>query len=219
MAADGHVRETSADGDVLRWAGRVLTAEDLRRSLNGHREILLPERAVITPLAVEQIRAHGVRVSRRPVESRAAEGVGWGFTQERPHAIVRSAIQALEHQGVFLTELTSPKQSTACRWARAVAECIARGECRGGVVFCDDAGLLCCVANKVAGLRAAVANTVSQAARATLTVGANLLAVELPGRTFFEVRQILHTCCSAAAPACPATVACTLEELDGHAHR
>jgi ribose 5-phosphate isomerase RpiB len=87
------------------------------------------------------------------------------------------------------------------------------------VVFCDDAGLLCCVANKVAGLRAALANTVAQAAQATLTLGANLLAVEMPGRTFFEVRQILRTCCSAAAPACPAGVACTLQELDGHAHR
>jgi ribose 5-phosphate isomerase RpiB len=87
------------------------------------------------------------------------------------------------------------------------------------VIFCSDAGLLCCVANKVAGLRAAPANTVAQAARATLSLGANLIAVEMPGRTFFEVRQIIRTCCLAAPPACPAGVACTLQELDGHAHR
>ena len=53
---------------------------------------------------------------------------------------------------------------------------------------------------------------------ATLTLAANLLAVEMPGRTFFEVRQILRICCAAAA-VCPAPLAGTLQELDGHAHR
>jgi hypothetical protein len=67
MAADGQVREASAKGEVLRWTGRVLTAEDLRHSLNGHRELTLSARAVITPLAAERIRANGIRISRRPV--------------------------------------------------------------------------------------------------------------------------------------------------------
>ena len=89
----------------------------------------------------------------------------------------------------------------------------------GGVVFCDDPGLVCCVANKVPGLRAVAVTTVAQAARATLTLGANLLAVEMPGRTFFEMRQILRCLCGAESTACPAGVACTLRELDGHAHR
>jgi ribose 5-phosphate isomerase RpiB len=219
MAADGPVREASADGAVLRWTGRVLSGEDLRGTLNGHRELVLPARTVITPLAAEQIRAHGLRVSRLPVEGQAVPAAGWAYAQERPHAHVQSALQALEREGVSLGELKLPGRSSSCRWARALAEWVGRGDCRGGVVFCDDAGLLCCVANKVAGLRAAVANTVDQAARATLTLGANLVAVEMPGRTFFEVRQILRICCSAQAPACPPGVACILKELDGHAHR
>jgi ribose 5-phosphate isomerase RpiB len=219
MAADGQIVEASADGEVLRWPGRVLSGDDLRRSLNGHRQLVLAARAVITPLAAEQIRANGIRVSRRPAEAQPAPSARWGYAQDRPHALVQSAIQALQREGVSLKELKMQSQPSACRWARAVAECVAHGECPGGVVFCDDAGLLCCVANKVAGLRAAVANSVAQAARATLTLAANLLAVEMPGRTFFEVRQILRICCSAATPVCPAGVACTLQELDGHAHR
>jgi ribose 5-phosphate isomerase RpiB len=87
------------------------------------------------------------------------------------------------------------------------------------VLFCHDPGLVCCVANKLPGLRAAAVLTVAQAARATLQLGANLVAVEMPGRTFFEVRQILRTVCLSPAIACPAGVACTLQELDGHAHR
>ena len=105
-----------------------------------------------------------------------------------------------------------------CDWARTLAECVGRGDCRGGVVFCEDPGLVCCVANKVAGLRAVAVSTIGQAARATLTLNANLLAVEMPGRTYFEVRQILRTLC-VSARACPDAIACTLRELDGHAHR
>ena len=78
---------------------------------------------------------------------------------------------------------------------------------------------MCCVANKVPGLRAVAVTTVSQAARATLTLGANLVAVEMPSRTFFEMRQILGALCRITEPVCPPGVACTLQELDGHAHR
>jgi hypothetical protein len=73
------------------------------------------------------------------------------------------------------------------------------------------------VAIKVKGVRAAHVLNAQQAARAFLTLGANLLAVEMPGRTFFEIRQIVR--CLVKPSACPESVACVLQELDGHAHR
>jgi hypothetical protein len=142
-----------------------------------------------------------------------------GFAEERPNPFVRSAVQALRREGQTLREWPECGNDPACQWARAVAECVARGECHGGVVFCGDPGLVCCVANKLPGLRAAAVTTVAQAARATLTLGANLIVVEMPGRTYFEIRQILRTLCQPGVVACPAGVACTLQELDGHAHR
>src|SRR5262249_23766528 len=167
---------------------------------------------------IEELRQSGVRITRRPSDSQPAPRPVWGYTQERPSPLVQSAVQALQRDGLPLRELPSDVEG-ACRWARAVAECVARGECQGGVIFCQDPGLVCCVANKVSGLRAVMSLTVGQAARATLTLGANLIAVEMPGRTFFEVRQILRTLCTSQQPACPDGVACTLQELDGHAHR
>jgi ribose 5-phosphate isomerase RpiB len=143
----------------------------------------------------------------------------WGFAQERPHPTVQNAIKALERDGVAIVELQANGEPSCARWARAVADCIARGDCQGGVVFCEDPGLVCCVSNKLAGVRAAAVVTVAQAARATLSLGANLLAVEMPGRTFFEVRQIFRILCAGGQPVCPPGVACTLEELDGNAHR
>jgi ribose 5-phosphate isomerase RpiB len=208
----------SGKGQILQWPKRVLSADDLARNLNGHRELILSPCTVITPLAAEHLRSNGVRITRLTAEQKQAARSVWGYSQERPFPVVQSAVQALEREGVALKEMPA-QDDMACRWAKALAECVQRGECQGGVIFCGDPGLVCCVANKVAGLRAVPVTTVLQAARATLALGANLLAVELPGRTFFEVRQILRTVCLYEGPVCPAGVADTLRELDGHAHR
>jgi hypothetical protein len=146
----------------------------------------------------------------------ARDGPVWGIAQDRSHAMVQTALQALAREAAPLRELRGPCVGLQCEWAKSLAECVARGDCCGGVVFCEDPELVCCVANKVPGLRAAAVTTVARAARATRTLGVNLLAVEMPGRTFFEVRQILRSLCQ---PACPDGVACTLRGLDGHAHR
>jgi ribose 5-phosphate isomerase RpiB len=219
MGGNGQLRAASTDSRVLHWPGRVVTADDLRRTLDGHRELVLPARAIITPLADEQLRANGIRVTRQPGGEQPAWSARWGYAQDRLHSLVQSAVQALARDGVVLKELRPKDANSSSRWAWAVAECVASGECQGGVVFCEDAGLICCVVNKVAGLRAVPVASVAQAARATLTLGANLVAVEMPGRTYFEIRQIFRTLCLPGNIACPPGVACTLQELDGHAHR
>ena len=219
MSANGQLRDTNPEAGVLRWSGRVLSSSDVVRSLNGHRELVLSPRTVVTPLAAEDLRDRGVTYRRDPVEVPPTPASVWGYAQGRPHPLVRSAVQALERDGLFLREMGTKINDSPCGWAKALAECVAKGECRGGVVFCDDPGVICCVANKVAGLRAAAVATIAQAARAALTLGPNLIAVEMPGRTFFEIRHILRTLCSPAALTCPDGIACTLKELDGHAHR
>jgi hypothetical protein len=219
MSADGQVREASADGQVLRWTERVVASEDLRRALNGHRELLVSPGALLTPLAAEELRARGVRVTRQPAESPAAPGKAWAVAQDRPYPQVASAVQGLRRDGLAVKELAACPDGAPCSWSRALAECVGRAECAGGVVFCPDPSLVCCVANKVAGLRAVAVVTIAQVAKALLTLAPNLVAVEMPGRTFFEIRQILRILCAPGGAACPDGVACTLRELDGHAHR
>jgi len=214
MSDNGHIPAAEHDGAVLRWPNRVLSADDVRRRINGHRRIVLPPSAVVTPLADEELRRNGVACER---DFEKAKPSHWAYAQDRPYPLVASAVRTLARDGVTLREL-SGGDGMPCRWAKALAECVVRGDCAGGVLFCADPGLVCCVANKLPGLRAVAVVTVGQAARATLTLGANLLVVEMPGRTFFEVRQVLRTLCDATG-ACPDGVACTLRELDGHAHR
>jgi ribose 5-phosphate isomerase RpiB len=218
MNANGAVHENTTNGQALAWPRRVLSLADLRGSLNGHRELVLAPHTVVTPLAGEELRQRGVALRREPESKPLATRPAWGCGQDRPYAMVQSAVQALTREGVAVRDFPTVGKDLPCRWAKTVAECLARGECAGGVLFCEDPGLVSCVANKVSGLRAVSVATVAQAARATLSLAANLLVVEMPGRTFFEIRQILRTLAGGKV-VCPDGVACTLRELDGHAHR
>jgi hypothetical protein len=219
MNGSGHI--PASDGQVLCWPRRVLSADDLRRHLTSQRELQLLPRAIVTPLAADELKARGIRVTRQaamPSEEATVSAGRWGYAQDRPDAAVESVVWALERDGTPMVALPAPS-GAPWEWARAIAECIARGECCGGVVFAVDPELVCCVANKVSGLRAAAVATPQAAARARQGLGANLLAVETAGRTFFELRQILRTICGNDAACCPEPVAKALKELDGHAHR
>jgi ribose 5-phosphate isomerase RpiB len=220
MSRNGASTKHSESDAAFVFSGRVLTAEDVRVRLNGHREVVLSRKTIVTPLALDDLRAKGVRITRgdEPKVEAVGSKSAWGYAQDRPNGVAQSAVQALKREGLELRELSASASAEPCRWAQALAECVVRGECRGGIVFCDDPGLVCCVGNKLPGLRAAAVVTVSQAARAVLNIGANLVAVEAAGRTFHELRQILRTVCTANA-SCPDGLACTLKELDGHAHR
>ena len=219
MDANGKMPQHAADGRVLRWNGRVVTAADLRQSLDGHQELALPPRAIITPLAADELRARGIRITSQSSDAAPLPRPAWGFAQDRPYPEVGSALQGLRRDGFVVKEMLSCPEGGCCGWSRALAEGVARGECTGGVVFCSDPGLVCCVANKIAGLRAVAVTSVMQVTRSLLSFGPNLVAVEMPGRTLFEIRQMLRCLCGADTAACSEAVACTLRELDGHAHR
>jgi hypothetical protein len=118
-----------------------------------------------------------------------------------------------------LTELRVESNTAPERWAREVAEYLSSGKYQGIVALCEQVGVLCCLANKMPGIRAIAVANVMQAAKSLRTLAPNLVAVEMPGPTLFEIRQILRTVCAKDQPACPPELARTLEELDGHAHR
>ena len=140
---------------------------------------------------------------------------GWAYAVEgKPSAMLEIALRSAGQPPHRLPECNGE----ACRWVRDVAACLADGDCRVAVLFCKDAGLACCVANKVRGVRAVAVASVGQAARALESLGANLLVVEMAGRTYYECRQLLRLCREQPS-ACPPGLACVLQELDGHAHR
>ncbi|MGL4549676.1 MAG: RpiB/LacA/LacB family sugar-phosphate isomerase [Gemmataceae bacterium] len=150
---------------------------------------------------------------RNPVPEVSAR---WAFGQDRPHDYVAAAVKSLRREGLHVREV--PLGSPPCVAARRVAEEIGEGVLAGGVLFCQVPCIVACVANKVPGVRAVMVSTVGQAALATLELAANLLVVEMPGRTFYEVKQFLRIIHDAKPELVP-VLANTLMELDGRAHR
>ncbi|HEY7327039.1 MAG TPA: RpiB/LacA/LacB family sugar-phosphate isomerase [Gemmataceae bacterium] len=144
-------------------------------------------------------------------------GSGWGYAVEgRPSTMLHIALRAMHGNG-HAPQLLSECKGDTCDWIRSVADCLRSGRCRKGILFCRDACLACCIANKVPGVRAAAVWTVAQAKQALEKLGANLLIVDMVDRTYFECKAMLRLCCE--GPSCPPNVACILQELDGHAHR
>jgi ribose 5-phosphate isomerase RpiB len=133
------------------------------------------------------------------------------YAQEKSDGVSASALRALIRDGI---ELTLHENASG----RALAEAIIATRRPGAILFCSDAATACCIANKIAGIRAgAVANN-TQVSRVQKTLGANLFAIEIPGPTFFELRQMLRTIV-ARQPKCGDGIDKILTELDGHAHR
>jgi hypothetical protein len=209
----GNGQASSDAEEVLCWPKRLLSADDLRRHLHGQRTLQLLPRTLITPLAADELRARGIQVTWQasgPLANLQSHSARWGYAQEKADPLVIAAIQTLERDGVALARLPGSVSEVASQ--------IARADCLGAILFCADPSFVCCLANKYPGLRAAAIASALHAGRARTSLGANLFAVEMPGRTYFELRQIVRTI-AAAPPTCPADLAITLKELDGHAHR
>lgn len=205
------MKEATPTTGVLCWPKRLLSADDLRRHLNGQRELVLLPKTIVTPLAADELRAKGVRIlwEEAKPSANASPTNRWFYAREKDYALIASVVQALEREGIALAILEGSP--------RKLAETLV-GNYVGGIVFSGDTATVVCIANKVAGVRAAVVGSVPQVTRAKKNLAANLYAIEIPGPTFFEVRQMLRTIVTGTTP-CPDDLANTLKELDGHAHR
>src|SRR5436305_11008155 len=107
MNGNGHI--PAGDAQVLCWPRRVLSADDLRRHLTSQRELQLLPRTIITPLAADELKARGVRITWQDAKAAPAkEACQWRYAQERPDAAVTSAVQALERDGIRIAALDVP---------------------------------------------------------------------------------------------------------------
>lgn len=95
---------------------------------------------------------------------------------------------------------------------------VSRGEVRLVLALTPEPLIGCCLANKVAGVRAAATDTLEEAMHALRSLGANYLLADPRAKTWFELRQLLRWC-AAASGRCPDKLAAVVGELERHAHR
>jgi hypothetical protein len=188
-------RKEPAGGEV--FAERLLALRHVQMLGPHVREVRVAPGTVITPLARDELKRRGVAVrwvSRRDVDAVRDRGE-WAFAIEGESGVLTALRRTWLEERESWREL--PALADAARW-------VAEAPGRGAVVVSDDAAVAVWRANRVAGVRAAGAETGSSVARAVAGLGLNLLVIEPAGKPLPLIRQLATTFRSAGAPAVPA---------------
>jgi hypothetical protein len=105
--------------------------------------------------------------------------------QDRLYPLVQLALAMLRREGLIATTFDASGDDSGA-WIVPIVE-----SGRTCAIFCEKPELIACLANRQRA-RAASVTTLAQAERAVTTLGANLLTIEMPGRTFYEIKAMIR---------------------------
>jgi len=197
----------------------VITAimlEDLRRQGT---EIRLDKESIITPAAQDWLKEHAVPVSW--VDSPKEAG-GLAVVMDTSVAEMRAMRTMLDQQGIVTDVIEpAPGEGGIVGATRRLCGAIAGQAASKGAIFAGDGALPVCVANKHKGIRAALGVNVPMVEEACREVGINVLVIEYPMQTTFQMKQMIDRLMNCANSVRPETLALigALEQGDGRADR
>lgn len=153
----------------------VVSVERLAGMAEGEL-LVVPDGAVVTPLAEDEARRRGIRLQRGPFPGRKRVAVGCDHGGFELKADVLTWVRELGHQPIdFGTRDTSPVDYPD--FAQAVAEAVASGQADLGICI-DGAGIGSAIAaSKVPGVRAATCCDEAMARNAREHNYANVLSL------------------------------------------
>lgn len=201
----------------------VVTAQTLEDWLRAGRVIELPRDALITPAARDWIKEHDAPVTW--CDAGPASGVVPGGAQiviDLTVPMLRSVLATLERTlGTVETIDPSAKAGGVIPAVQALCTNVKGGQASRGVIFCDDGALAVCIANKCAGVRAALATSVPAVEQAVRQLAINVLVLEASQQTMHQVRQMVQRFVSLRPGdgAAKALAAIAAMEGGGDAHR
>jgi pyruvate/2-oxoglutarate dehydrogenase complex dihydrolipoamide acyltransferase (E2) component len=198
-------RQAAGDAQsVVRLSQPVIARETIARRAAAARAIVVPARAVITPAARDLLRERGVEIRRAEAVAEAAVRLAMGMAEcdYQPASLVARleaqaiATQRLAHVGLIevVDEL--------CQHVRL-------GGARG-LLLTGETHAALCLANRVAGVRAARAGCERGVRRAREAVGVNLLVLDPAGKSLHQIERAVVEFCRGAA-SCPARFGKRLE--------
>ncbi len=194
----------------------LVTVRTLVEQVRTHGRIELPADALITPAARDWLRGTHLRVATRPA---SASGPPTGpvvyFVGDARQPDVQTLLPMLERSYPRLRFL--PCDGHIAGLLAAVREtCVGLGECeeRRGVVLVSDGAPLCCVANRFAGVRAAILAAPSALFGLIRELGVNLLILERGRLSLAQIRAAITTFV-AGKPHVSPEIAAALAQFDG----
>jgi ribose 5-phosphate isomerase RpiB len=183
--------------------------EELKRS---GREIRLPKDGLVTPAARDWLKACGVPVTW---EEGAKDGsAGLAVVMDAGVPELRAVRAMLVRSGglVAVIEPVGGRNGMAAATRRLCGK-VFRREAAKGIVLAHDGCVPVCVANKHAGIRAALGTSVPCVEEACRQLGINVLVIEYPGQSAFAMRQMIERLVRGAiAP--QADMSATIESIE-----
>ncbi len=188
--------------------GKVfLTADAVQQRIGaaGRGILELGENEFLTPAAKDLLDTRRIKVQKihaapaadaapiaggRPVTAASACGMSIGLVTEGGEDKVRSAVGAMERDGVALVSFNK----TDCSIANLTELCnaISAGSICAGVAILPYAADAMVLANKFRGVRALQATRLESVAAGVRRLGANLLVVEHAVSTYHEMRSMVR---------------------------
>jgi len=199
----------------------VITAVMLEELRRQGADLRLAKDAIITPAARDWLKEHAVPVTWE--ESAGSDSAGSLAAVMNPALPELRAMRTMLDRVGGLKEVLEPPPGPIGLASATGRLCtmISRREVARGVVFAQDGALPVCIANKYAGIRAALGVNVPMVEEACRQLGINVLVIEYPRQTTYQVKQMIDRLktAPAAASAETAAVIAALEQGGGHADR
>ncbi|MHB1037196.1 MAG: hypothetical protein ACYC35_24565 [Pirellulales bacterium] len=185
----------------LELSDRVLTLAGLDRLPNGIRRVSVPRGTVVTPAAADQLRRRNVELTyQASAAGQPAAGLRLLLAVAETACDPAALVSALGRDGIQVERIA------AGSLAGAVGELTGKVRAGGalGMVITGQSAAALCLANRIAGIRAALGADAAAVAQAVGQVGANLLVVDPSGISFFQLKQIVGEFCRGGLRDCPA---------------
>ena len=178
--------------------------EDLRRS---GAEIRIKKDALITPAARDWLKDHRLPVTWDEAGS-AKGGKSFAAVMDASRPEMRAIRVWLDRMG-GLSEIIEPVggQSGILSATRRLCGRVFRKEVTKGLVFAHDAAAPLCIANKHNGIRAIPGVNVPSVEEANRELGPNILVIEYPTQTAYQIKQMVERFLSGPTAARPETAA------------
>ena len=173
------------------------------RHLEGRgKAVHLTPCAKLTPLAVDYVRANGIRVERGNSSSPKSQAVPvdlpWVWWCDGRDGNVERVTGQLRSR---LKPLASDRELV--RVIRKVAERVKSGQAAGGVLFVETAARAACFANRCPALRAVVGTCKDAVEQGVELLGANVLIVEHPYHGWKSMRDMVDAFIDSLRPPLP----------------
>ncbi len=190
----------------------ALLLEDLRRS---GAEIRLSADALVTPAARDWLKEHAVPVTwEKPGQAGGKLAVVMDPSLSEMRMVRTMLDRSLPASG-GLVEVIEPAggRGGLASATRRLCGRLARREVARGVVFAQDGCVPVVIANKHRGIRAALGVNVPMVEEASRQLGINLLVIEYPGQTAYQMKQMIERLLRGPTAAQPETLA-TIEAIE-----